>query len=233
MKANRFLALALAIFVGSMACLQPASAQNSDRIKEQKELIKNRKSMSKLTQKQVSANVWKQSKKQAKAWKKEGWKSCPGAPTLDQQMNTALMYQYEMDGEFPRYIVGRSNAIAGSFGMARKQAIARARLDIAGSIEMEVAELIENTDINTEMSAAEVETAGKIVATGQQFVQQTLGRTDVVFEAYREKNGKTEVMVTVGYDGRMAKSTIMKLFEKEGDELREKMEKLLESRNAQ
>lgn len=233
MKSNSFLALALALFMGGTICLQPASAQSNERIKEQKEAIKSRKAMSQLTQKQVAANVWKQSKKQAKAWKKEGWKSCPGAPTLEQQMNTSLMYQYEMDGEFPRYIVGRSSATASSFGLARKQAIARARLDIASSIQVEVAELIENTDLNTEMSAAEVESAGKILATGQQFVQQTLGRTDVVFEAYRELNGKTEVMVTVGYDGRAAKSTVMKLFEKEGDELRQKMEKLLDSKNNQ
>lgn len=230
---NRIIALVSALFVGGMLCLQPVSAQKNDHIKEQKEVIKNRKAMSKLTQKQVSSNVWKQSKKQAKAWKKEGWKACPGAPTLDQQMNTSLMYQYEMDGEFPRYIVGRSSATATSFGLARKQAIARARLDIASSIQVEVAELIENTELNTEMSAAEVESAGKILATGQQFVQQTLGRTDVVFEAYREVNGKTEVMVTVGYDGRAAKSTVMKLFEQEGAELRQKMEKLLDGKGEQ
>lgn len=213
--------------LGCVFCAQPLSAQTSDQVKEQKEVIKNRRAMSKLTQKQVSDNVWKQAKKQAKQWKKEGWKASPGAPALEQQMNDALMCQYELDGDFPRYIVGRSSAVAGTFALARKQAIARARVDIASSIQTEVTELLEDSEMNTEMSAAEVESVGKMLATGQQFVQQTLGRTNVVFEAFRERNGKTEVMVNVSYDGRAAKSTVLKLFEKESDALRQKMDNLL------
>lgn len=183
--------------------------------------------MSKLTRKQVSDNVWKQAKKQARIWKREGWKASPGAPSLEQQMNDALMYQYELDGEFPRYIVGRSSAVAGTFALARKQAIARARVDIASSIQVEVTELLEDSEMNTEMSASEVESVGRMLATGQQFVQQTIGRTTVVFEAYRERDGKVEVMVNVGYDGRAARSTVLQLFEKESDGLRQKMEDLL------
>lgn len=184
--------------------------------------------MSKLTRKQVSNNVWKQAKKQAKVWKKEGWKSCPGTPSLEQQMNDALMCQYELDGDFPRYIVGRSSAVAATFALARKQAIARARADIASSIQTEVTELLENSELNSEMSASEVESVGKMMVDGQQLVQQTLGRTNVVFEAFRESNGKTEVMVNVAYDGQAAKSTILNLFEKEGDAvLRQKMGNLL------
>lgn len=229
MKTERKLVYVLTLLVFSVFCSQPLAAQSKEHIKEQKEVIKNRKAMSKLTQKQVSDNVWKQAKKEAKAWKKQGWKSSPGAPSLEQQMNDALMYKYELDGEFPRYIVGRSSAVANSFGLARKQAIARARADIASAIQTEVTELLEDSELNVEMSDSEVESAGKMLATGQQFVQQTIGRTDVVFEAYREINGKTEVMVNVGYDGRAAKSAVLKLFEKESSELRQKMEKLLGS----
>lgn len=227
MKMTRSSIYVFALFVCGLLCSQPLAAQSEDHVKEQKEIIKNRKAMSKLTRKQVSDNVWKQARKQAKAWKKEGWKASPGAPSLEQQMNDALMYQYELDGEFPRYIVGRSSAVAATFALARKQAIARARADIASSIQTEVTELLENSELNTEMSDSEIESAGKMLTTGQQFVQQTLGRTNVVFEAFRESNGKTEVMVNVGYDGRAAKSTVLKLFEKESGELRQKMENLL------
>lgn len=227
MKMKNFIAAVSVLFVGSIFCMQPVAAQTDDYIKEQKEIIKNRREMAKLTRKQVSENVWKQSKKQAKQWKKEGWKAAPGSASLEQQMNDVLTCQYELEGEFPRYIIGRSSAVAGTYALARKQAISRARLDIASSIQTEVAELVENTELNTEMSAAEVETVGKVMATGQQFVQQSLGRTSVVFEAYRERNGKTEVMVNVSYDGREAKSTVMKMFEKEGEALRQKMDKLI------
>lgn len=226
---NKIFAFMMLFLMGSILCTQPVFAQSDDSVAEQKEIIKKRKAMSKLTRKQVSDNVWKQSKKQAKIWKKEGWKASPGAPSLEQQMNDALMYQYELDGDFPRYIVGRSSAVAGTFALARKQAIARARVDIASSIQTEVTELLEDSEMNTEMSASEVESAGRMLATGQQFVQQTLGRTTVVFEAFRERSGKVEVMVNVGYDGRAARSTVLKLFEKESDELRQKMENLLKN----
>lgn len=224
---KKIFAFMMLFLMGSMFCTQSVFAQSDDSVAEQREIIRNRRAMSKLTRKQVSDNVWKQAKKQARIWKREGWKASPGAPSLEQQMNDALMYQYELDGEFPRYIVGRSSAVAGTFALARKQAIARARVDIASSIQVEVTELLEDSEMNTEMSASEVESVGRMLATGQQFVQQTIGRTTVVFEAYRERDGKVEVMVNVGYDGRAARSTVLQLFEKESDGLRQKMEDLL------
>lgn len=227
MRTKKSFALICILVMGIVLCPLHVSAQQDDEIQAQKEIVKKRKEMSKLTRKQVADNVWKQAKKQAKVWKKEGWKSSPGLPSLEQQMNDALMCQYELDGNFPRYIVGRSSGTAATYALARKQAIARARADIAGAIQTEVAELMETTDTNKELTTVEAESIGKMLATGQQFVQQTIGRTNVVFEAYREKGGETEVMVSVSYDGRAAKSVILELLAKESDTLREKLEKML------
>lgn len=227
MKTNKILTFLIVLFLGSIGCTQPAAAQTAEHVKEQKEIIKNRKAMSKLTQKQVADNVWKQSKKLVKEWKKEGWKSAPGAPSLEQQMNDALMYQYELDGDEPRYIIGRSSGIDGAYDNAQSLAITNAKRNIAGSIQTEVTELLEYSKMSTGMSASDKENVNKVITTGQQFIQQSIKYTSTVFEAYRERNGKVEVMVNVAYKWRAAKSSVLELFDKESGELRQKMEKLL------
>lgn len=227
MKTNKILTFLIVLFLGSIGCTQPAAAQTAEHVKEQKEIIKNRKAMSKLTQKQVSDNVWKQSKKLVKEWKKEGWKSAPGAPSLEQQMNDALMYQYELDGDEPRYIIGRSSGMHSTFDKAKKRAENNAKVDIAGSIKTEVTELLEYSEMSSGMSASDMENVDKVITTGQQFIQQSIENTKTPFVAYREKNGMVEVMVNVAYEWRAAKSSVLELFDKESGELRQKMEKLL------
>ncbi len=215
------------LFVCCVFYTQPAAAQDDDHVERQKEIFKERKTMSKMTRKQVSNSIWRQAKRQAKVWKKEGWKASPGTPSLEQQMSDVLMCQYELDGEFPRYILGRSSAVSATYALARRQAIARARVDIASSIQTEVTELIETSELNIELSSSEVESVGKMLASGRQLVQQSLGRTNVVFEAFREFDGKIEVMVNISYDGRAAKNTVLKLIERENGEIGQKMGKLL------
>lgn len=224
--------LAIIMLGGFMMTALPAMSQTEHSeteqwIEQQKEVIKARKEMAKLTRKQATSNVWKETKKQVRAWKKEGWKSSPGTPSLEQQLNDALTAQYELDGTFPRFIIGRSSGVGSTFGIARKQAVSRARADLAACIQAEVTELIEASESNIELTHSEVETVGKVLTASQQFVQQSLGRTQVIFEAYREKGDKTEVMVSVLCDGTTARSTVLKAFEKESQELQDKLSKLM------
>lgn len=219
--------LAILVLGGFMMAALPTMSQTEQWVEQQKEVIKMRKTMAKMTRKQVESNVWKETKRQVRAWKKEGWKSSPGTPSLEQQLNDALMAQYELEGTFPRFIIGRGSGYGSTFGTARKQAVARARADVAACIQTEVTELIEASESNVELSHSDVETVGKVLTSSRQFVEQSLGRTQVVFEAFREKDGKTEVMVNVSCDGRSARSTVLKAFEKESGELQEKLSKLM------
>lgn len=198
--------------------------------KEQKEIIKGRKQMAKMTRKQVEANIWKDAKKTAKQLKKEGWKPFPGSPTLEVQQNDMMMRHYELEGNSPRYILGTGTATAKVAGVARKQASTRALADLASNIGAEVASLTENSESNIEYSASEQETIGKMLESGRVLVEQSIGRTDIVFEAYREKGGNTEVLVWRSCDGSAAKSAILKMFNEEQKELREKMERSLSNK---
>ena len=52
----------------------------------------------------------------------------------------------------------------------------------------------------------------------------------MVYEIFREVDGKTEVQVAVNYDGNAAKSTLLKLFDEDSAELRAKLQKILEEK---
>lgn len=222
--------IVLALFIGAfVGHVESANAQVVST-KEQKEIIKNRKELAKLTRKQVEANVWKDAKKAAKQFKKEGWKSFPGNPTLETQQCDMMMRRYELEGNFPRYILGEGTASAKVSGVARKQAQARARVALASNIGTEVAALTENSASNNEYSSTEQETLAKMLESNQILVQQSIGRTEVIYEAFREKAGSTEVHVWICCDGSAAKSAIYKAFNEEQKELREKLEKTLEKK---
>lgn len=111
--------------------------------------------------------------------------------------------------------------------MARKQALTRARVDVASQMKLEIAALTEETDMNTELSAGEVETVAKMVDTSQTMIQQSLGRTEVVLDIMRTTGGKTESQVAVSYDGNLAKETLLSIFEKEDAQIKQKLQDLL------
>lgn len=194
------------------------------------QVIEERREVSKLTDQAIEQKAARNAKKQAKELKKSGWKAAPGSQPLDKQLADLLLRQYAMDGNFPKYIIGKSSARAGSYGVARRQAAARARVEIATAMGAEVAALTEVTDANTELSAGEVATVAKMVDTSKQLVQQSIGKTDIIFEAYREINGNTEVQIGLSYDGKLAKQTILSLFDKDNAEIKQKLEKLLQSK---
>ncbi len=90
---------------------------------------------------------------------------------------------------------------------------------------MEVAPLTEETETNIELSSGEVETIAKMVDSSQSMLQQSLGRTEVVFDIIREVNGKTEERVAVSYSGSQAKSLLLNIFDSE--EMKQKVLEML------
>lgn len=204
-----------------------AMAQSTD-LADRKEMYKERKANKKLTTKEIEAKNSKVAKKQAKEMKKDGWKSAPGRPTLEKQLNDLFLAQYTMEGDFPKYIVGTGTATGGNYAAARKQALELARVDIAAQIESEVAELVENNVSNKMLNDGEVESITTTMASGKTLIKQKLGKTLVIYEVFREKGTKQEVQIFLSYDGSAAKSDIMKAFENKSKELQEKVSKMLD-----
>lgn len=217
----------IALFAGFGYTTLSAQSVPEYTQKEIKQIIKDRKDAVNLSKKEICKRAIKEAKRQAKALKKDGWKAAPGSISLEKQLSNLLLRQYEMNGRFPAYIIGKSSATSGSYAVSRKMAITRARVEIATNIEAEVVALTEITDSNVELTREEVQTIAKMIDTSKQLVQQSIGRTDVIFEAYREVDSKTtEVQVGITYDGQMARSTMLKLFGEDESKIKQKLEEL-------
>ncbi len=208
----------------SSATILAQSKTEEPLVKSQKELIRERKDNLKLTE-----EAMKEIKKQAKDKKKEGWKAAAGSLSIEQQLTDVYIKSHLRDGNFPQYVIGSSTAISASYGVARKQAITRARVDIVSQMKVEIAGLTEETDSNI-FSDGEVETITKMVDTSQSLFQQNLGKTEVILDIYREVDKKTEAMVIVCYDGKMAKQALLDLFEQDRADIKQKLQEILNNK---
>ena len=221
-----FLMTLIALSISGMSFAQSNTA-NTAKAQEtfQQEFVKERRAQAKMAKNLIEQKVLKDAKKQAKQLKKEGWQPAPGTLPLEKQLNEVYTRMYMYEGRLPKYFIGRSSGTSTSAGMARKQALTRARVDVASQIKLEVAALTEETDTNIELSAGEVETIAKMVDSSQTMLQQSLGRTEVVFDIIREVNGKTEERVAVSYSGSQAKSLLLNIFDNE--EMKQKVLEML------
>ena len=201
------------------------SAEMSDA--QLRQAAKARREVMKQTRKAIESKCLKDAKKQAKALKKDGWRPAIGTAPMERQLSDYLMRQYEQSGAYPRYITAQGSAISGAYSTARKAAEMRARTGIAATMHAELSELAEDAHSNGELTTADVETITKFMSTGKQLVNQSMGRTEVMLDIYRERDGVVEAWVGVSYDGTRAKADIMREFEGESAELRAKLEQML------
>lgn len=214
------------IAVMALACGATTFAQSTTA--EMKERIDARNAAVAYTEKQLNTKVLKEAKKEAKAKKKEGWVPATGSLTLEKQLTNVYTKQYMMDGNFPRYIIGRGIAQSSTPGMARKHALARARVDIINQMAQEVTALTESTESTTELTKQEIETIAKMVETSNLLSQQSLGKTDVIYEAHHKIDAGTEVEVIVTYEGKSAMQLLLKSFNEDEAEIKVKLETLMQ-----
>lgn len=221
----------LAIIFMSLLVFGAANAQNAE---DYKAFIKERKAVQKLVKQEREEKVSKEAKKMAKKYAKEGWKVTVGALPIEKQLEKSFQMQYELDLEngMPKYIKGEGKAISTSYDAAKMQAMADAKTELAGSIQTEVAAIIEERLANQELGKDEAVAVSNAVQVSKQVIAQSIGRVITVVECYRElKNKNYEVKVTIMYNGEMAaqavKKSVKEELEKRGDELSKELDKLL------
>lgn len=215
----------------SLLVFGAANAQNAE---DYKAFIKERKAVQKLVKQEREEKVSKEAKKMAKKYAKEGWKVTVGALPIEKQLEKSFQMQYELDLEngMPKYIKGEGKAISTSYDAAKMQAMADAKTELAGSIQTEVAAIIEERLANQELGKDEAVAVSNAVQVSKQVIAQSIGRVITVVECYRElKNKNYEVKVTIMYNGEMAaqavKKSVKEELEKRGDELSKELDKLL------
>ncbi|MDO4801441.1 MAG: hypothetical protein Q4A15_04680 [Prevotellaceae bacterium] len=225
---KKILLFAIATMLFSVSIAQNEFGQRS--FEERKASIKERMETLKLEANVIDKKLMKMAKKEAKRIAKEGWEPVHGTLPLEVQLYKLYVKEYTMDGSWPKYIIGRDQAIGSSIGGAKLQAETQARVDIARQIGVEVAGLIENSKGNKEISDNDVSSITSTMSETQEKFSHTLKRTENAVQMFRKlDNGNYQFSMTVTYDGRMAKDDLLKIFEEKSADMKAKLEKLFES----
>ncbi len=205
------------LIIGLMfSMLNPVEAQMSNR--------EMRKTLKLRTPREV--------RKQAKAYKKDGYKVAVGAPTIERQLVNAWLKEVETDDKgFPNYIVATGSSVGETQIAAKLQATEAAKLELAGTIATNVAALMENNFANSQLNAEEATSVTQTIAASKSVIAQELGRTLTIVEMYRNIDKNMEASVRLAYSNEMAmemaKNVIRKSLKEETDILQDKLEKLM------
>lgn len=222
---KKILMVAMTLIVASSVCFAD--------VEEAKEIRKERQEIRKLSRQELNERASKDAKKEAKRLAKEGWVVSPGMLPLEKQLDRVYLMQCEYDENlFPKYFIASAQSIGENYDAAKTAATSLAITNLAGQIQTEVSALVENTVANKQLSADDAASISETVMSSKNLISQSIGRTLVVVECYRElKNKNKEVLVRIAYNGDMAKQAtkqaIRDELEKKGANLHEQLDKAL------
>ena len=184
-----------------------------------------------LTKDQKTAQ--KSIKKEVRQLKKDGWKVAPGNIALDMQLKESYNKALELDEKgYEKLVAGEAMSVGETYDAALFQATNLAKLDLAGKIQTEVTELIDNKLANKQLSQKQATSLAESVAASKNLVSQKLGRVIVPVKMYRDlENGNVEVRTVMYYSHDMAmdimKQTMREDLEKKADDLSKQLDKIL------
>ena len=184
-----------------------------------------------LTKDQKTAQ--KSIKKEVRQLKKDGWKVAPGNIALDMQLKESYNKALELDEKgYEKFVAGEAMSVGETYDAALFQATNLAKLDLAGKIQTEVTELIDNKLANKQLSQKQATSLAESVAASKNLVSQKLGRVIVPVKMYRDlENGNVEVRTVMYYSHDMAmdimKQTMREDLEKKADDLSKQLDKIL------
>ena len=220
---KKFFAIALTVLVA----LTTVSAQS------QKDILKERRQMAKLSKTELNKRASKAARTAAKTYAKQKWTVTIGALPLEKQLDKAYNMQYQFEtAELPMYVMGEATAIGQNYDAAKMQALELAKINLAGQIQTEITALIESNVANEQISSTDAASISKSVMSSKSLISQTLGRIIPVVECYRDtKDGKKEVRMQVAYSYKAAadaaRSVVKADLEKSGQNLSKQVDQIL------
>lgn len=218
------------IFAVAMMLLVAVSSMNAQ---DQKQILKERQEIAKLSKKELNSRATKSARKAAKTYVKEGWEVAPGALPLEKQLDRAYGMQYEYDDNaYPRYIMAEAMSIGENYDAAKMQALELAKQNLAGQVQTEITALVESSVANKQLSDEEAASLTETVSASKNLISQSIGRVIPVVECYRVlSNRNKEVRVQIAYNSKMAleaaKGAVREELKKKGDNLHEQLDKIM------
>lgn len=174
----------------------------------------------------------KDAKKQAKQFKKEGWKTLPGAKPIEKQIDESMLMQLEYDQSgYPLYLWGEASSVASAYNAAKMQSIELAKQSLASLMESEVAALVESSVANNQITSDQASSIVETVSASKSKIAKSFGRIITVVEAYRDTKSKNkEVMVRVAFNHNMAlentKNIVRNELKNKSEELHNKLDEI-------
>ncbi len=171
--------------------------------------------------------------KQVREYKKEGWKVQFGKPSMEAQLSEVYRRHAELDDKgYCKYVEGEATTVGETYDAARFMALNLSKLELAGMIETQIAQLIETKLGNKELSQKEAASLAESAAASKNLVAQKLSRVIVPVDIYRDlPNGNVEVRVMTMYSHDLAldsyKQTMREDLEKKADELSNQLDRIL------
>ena len=184
------------------------------------------------TSAQINKNACEQRSEMMKLNKKlqELKVSKASALLLEQQYERAAIYMnsFEDDLVTPKFVHGEGLSVGAVYDGAMMQARELARLNLIGSIETDIAQVVENSVSNNQLSSNEAASVVKTLSCSKSIISKKLGQTIPAIERYRKlPNGNYEVYVQTFYSmdkaRELSKETLRNELENETEGLGEKV----------
>ena len=167
----------------------------------------------------------KMARKEARRFKKAGWKVLPGSLPMQKLLDRSWRKQLTQDNEGKAsYIWAAGNGVAGSQAAADMQAMEVAKLQLAGQLESNLTAIAKTSIANNQRTKSKAETLTKVVTAAKNTIITRLRRVEPTYKIYREvteeirrkkrkrgikvKNGNIEVQVMLFYNKKEATAIV-------------------------
>lgn len=182
------------------------------------------------------SKVARDTKKEARKYEKEGWRTNPGTLPIEQQLNAAFAKQVLTDEKgMPQWIVASGSSVAQTHAAAQMQALEIAKNALIGLLETTMKAVVESDVSNNQIDATEAATITKTIQVSANRVSKKLGYVQPMLNIYRPVERNTEVKVLIGYSYEVARQNILNEMraelQLETDDVRKRYEKFLNPEN--
>lgn len=185
--------------------------------------------------KELRIKIPKDVKQEAKSLEKEGFYVPPGALSIERQITNAWLKEQETDDYgYPKFVFGEARVVGETQIAAKTQAMQAAKLEIAGKLASEVAQIVESNISNAQLNTQDAASVTETTSAAKSIIAQKLGRVINVIEMYRDKGKNVEVNLRIAYNNElamdMAKETIRAELKDKSQKLGSEVDQLLQKK---
>ncbi|MBO4810453.1 MAG: hypothetical protein J5552_02675 [Prevotella sp.] len=219
------------------AALMTATTLNAQTAAEQAQA---QASLNAIHMKLLNAKPSKQAKKQAKEFKRQGWKEPAGELAIEQQLTQAQLYAMEQITDASgvnqrRFIQVTGRQTSGSYNAGFAAARAAAQTELASMLQTEIVAAWQQKIDNQQQTATTALTSDKFDQRVKAVVDQTLTGSIPVVAIYRVlPNDMYEVEVRLAYDKlevmKRLHQGLQQQMEQDGDKLEKIVDQIIETK---